>query len=287
MSADTIPLRTTKADKAQHAVSDATVQRIPIDLLQPGRYQPRRNFSPGALAELTRSIATEGVIQPILVRPLGGTQPQRYEIIAGERRWRAAQAAGLEHVPAIVRDTDDRSTLVQALVENIQREDLNPVETARAVQRLIDEFGLTQQEAAERVGYSRESVSHLLRVLSLAPPVLALLEKGELSLAHAKCLVTLPECQQTQLARRAVNDTLSARALARRVRSATARNTAEPAPAKRDPDLVRLETRVGELLGAATRVEYDAEHRRGKLSLSFHSLDALQGILERFGYRED
>ena len=150
-------------------VHEGGLRQLDVDLLRPGRYQPRRTFTPEALADLAESIRAEGVVQPIIVRPLPGTAPQRYEIIAGERRWRAAQLAGLQQVPTLVRHADDRSTLLQALVENIQREDLNPVETARGVEQLIGEFQLTHLEAARRLGRSRDAITHLLRILKLEP----------------------------------------------------------------------------------------------------------------------
>lgn len=268
--------------------TETRVRQLDLDLLRPGRYQPRRRFTPEALAELAESIRTEGVVQPIIVRPLPGTTPQRYEIIAGERRWRAAQLAELQRIPALVRATDDRSTLVQALVENIQREDLNPVETARGVARLIDEFQLTHVEAARRLGRSRDAVTHLLRILKLEATVLAQVEDGRLSLGHAKLLVGLPQAMQLGLAEDAVNNGLSVRALERHIRSLNTK--AKPATdthARRDADIVRLEQRVGDIVGAQTRIDYSANHGRGQISFAFHSLEALDGILVRLGYCEE
>lgn len=268
--------------------TETGVRQIDLDLLRPGRYQPRRRFTPEALAELAESIRTEGVVQPILIRPLPGTTPRRYEIIAGERRWRAAQLAGLQRIPALVRFTDDRSTLVQALVENIQREDLNPVETARGVERLIGEFQLTHLEAARRLGRTRDAITHLLRILKLEPPVLGQIEDGRLSLGHAKLLVGLPQDIQLRLAENTVSKGLSVRALERRIRSLS--STAKPSSGthtRRDADIVRLEQQVGEIVGTETRIDYAADRGRGRISFTFHSLEALEGILERLGYERD
>jgi ParB family chromosome partitioning protein len=268
--------------------TETNVRQLDLDLLRPGRYQPRRRFTPEALAELAESIRTEGVVQPILARPLPSTTPQRYEIIAGERRWRAAQLAGLQRIPALVRATDDRATLVQAPVENIQREDLNPVETARGVERLIEEFQLTHVEAARRLGRSRDTITHLLRILKLEPSVLAQVEEGRLSLGHAKRLVGLPQAMQRDLAGNTVTKGLSVRALERRIRSLNDKaKTATDSPARRDADIVRLKQRLGDMVGTATRIGYSASRGRGQISFAFHSLEALEGILERRGYRED
>ena len=194
---------------------EASLCQLDIDLLQPGRYQPRRHFGHEELAELAESVRAEGVLQPILVRPLPDTVPQRYEIIAGESRWRVAQRAGLSCIPSLVRSADDRSTLLQALVENIQRADLNPVETARGVERLIGEFQLSHAEAARRLGRSRDAITHLLRILKLEPSILVHLEDGRLSLGHAKRLVGLPQATQCRLAEESANKGLSVRALER------------------------------------------------------------------------
>ncbi len=263
-----------------------TLRQIDVDLLQPGRYQPRRTFMPAALEELAGSIRAEGVLQPIIARPLPGSTPLRYEIVAGERRWRAAQLAGLQSIPALVRTPDDRSALVQALVENIQREDLDPVETARGVQRLIDEFQLTHDEAARRLGRSRDAISHLLRILKLEPGVLTEVAQGRLSFGHAKLLVTLPQRMQQQLAEEVARKQLSVRALERRIRALSSEPDQQPTvSSRRDPDIVRLEQRVGEMIGTETRVDYEPGSSRGRISLSFHSLEILEGILERLGYR--
>lgn len=268
---------------------DEALRQLDVDLLRPGRYQPRRRFAEDALEELAASIAAEGVLQPIVVRPLAQTVPQRYEIIAGERRWRAAQRAGLKRIPAVVRTADDRAALAHALVENIQREDLNPVEQARGVQRLIDEFGLTHQEAAARLGRSRDAVTHLLRILKLETEVLQQLEDGTLSLGHAKLLAGQPAAWQRFLSAEVVRQGLSVRALEKRIRSldGAAARQAHAAGVRRDADIARLENRVGELVGAKTRVEFEATKRQGRIAFTFHSLEELQGLLERLGYSDD
>ena len=262
------------------------LRQLDVDLLQPGRYQPRRNFAEDALAELAESIRAEGVLQPIVVRLLPGTLPQCYEIIAGERRWRAAQLAGLAQVPAVVRVADDRAALVQALIENIQREDLNPVEEARGVQRLIDEFDLTHEEAANRLGRSRDAVTHLLRILKLDAEVLRQVETRTLSLGHAKLLASQPIAWQRFLTTEVVRQGLSVRQLERRIRTLGVKPE-EQEHLNRDADIVRLEQRVSELIGAKTQVDYEPGKHRGRIVFSFHSLEELQGLLERFGYADD
>lgn len=266
--------------------SAGSLRQIDVDLLRPGRYQPRREFVSGSLAELAESIQAEGVVQPIIVRPLPDTTPQSFEIIAGERRWRAAQLAGFHQVPTLVRPLDDRATLVQALLENLQREDLNPVDAARGVERLIDEFQLTHQEAARRLGRSRDAISHLLRILKLDSAVLAHISSGQLSLGHAKLLPGLPQSMQRELAEAVVHQGLSVRALENRIRNLNGKSKDQPTiNRQRDPDIVRLEQRVGEIVGAETRIDYDTQQGRGRLVFTFHSLEALDGILERLGYQ--
>ncbi len=265
------------------------VQQIDVDLLHPGRHQPRRAFDEVALQELADSIRAEGLVQPILVRALPGTVPQQYEIIAGERRWRAAQIAGLQRIPAIVRTADERTALVQALVENIQREDLNPVEEARGVERLIGELGLTHEEAARRLGRSRDAVTHLLRILKLDPEVLRQVEQGQVTLGHAKLLASQGPAWQRFLAGEIVRQGLSVRGLERRIRSIADGGPREDdsATVRQDADIARLERRVSELVGAKTEVDYDAGKRGGRIAFRFHSLEELQGLLERLGYEED
>jgi ParB family chromosome partitioning protein len=237
-------------------------------------------MDPERLAELADSIRAQGLIQPIVVRPVGGG---RHEIIAGERRWRAAQLAGLREVPVVVRDTDDHAALAMALIENIQREDLNPLEEAQALKRLIDEFGLTHQQAAEAVGRSRAAVSNLLRLLELPAAIRGFVERHELEMGHARALLTLPEAQALALAREAAAQGWSVREVERRV-NALAKGApgagTRPAPKPVDADIARLERELGELLSAPVNVQH-ARGGRGKLVIAYHSLDELEGILER------
>ena len=267
-------------DAGPAAASQESLRTLPIEQLQPGKYQPRSHMDPERLAELADSIRAQGLIQPIVVRPVGGG---RHEIIAGERRWRAAQLAELREVPVVVRDTDDHAALAMALIENIQREDLNPLEEAQALKRLIDEFGLTHQQAAEAVGRSRAAVSNLLRLLELPAAIRGFVERHELEMGHARALLTLPEAQALALAREAAAQGWSVREVERRV-NALAKGapgaTARPAPKPVDADIARLERELGELLSAPVNVQH-ARGGRGKLVIAYHSLDELEGILER------
>ncbi len=256
--------------------------RLPLDLLQRGRYQPRVDMRPESLEELAQSIRTQGVVQPIVVRPLEASpgQPERYEIIAGERRWRAAQLAGLSEIPAIIRQIPDESAIAVALIENIQRENLNPLEEARALDRLIREFGLTHQEAAESVGRSRAGVSNLLRLLELGPEVCAHLERREIEMGHARALLALPSRQhQVEVALLVIKKGMSVReteALVRRmqqppeVKSSTQTAT--------DPNVERLEQELADKLGARVAIQH-SQGGKGRLVVTYNSLDELDGIL--------
>jgi ParB family chromosome partitioning protein len=237
--------------------------RLPLDLLQRGRYQPRLDMRPESLAELADSIRAQGVVQPIVVRPIGAPEPggaQRYEIIAGERRWRAAQQAGLADIPAVIRRVPDETAIAMALIENIQRENLNPLEEARALERLIAEFGLTHQQAAEAVGRSRVAVSNLLRLLELAPEVCERLERRELEMGHARALLGLPQRrQQIEVAALVARKGLSVReteALVRRLSQPQAPPGDGAARAGRaaDPNIRRLEQELAEKLGARVAI---------------------------------
>ena len=267
------------ATDAQPGARQEELRSLPVDLVQRGRYQPRRDFNPEALEELANSIRTQGLMQPIVVRPVGG---ERYEIIAGERRWRAAQMAGLGEIAVIVRDVPDEAAIAMALIENIQREDLNPLEEARALDRLIREFGVTHQQAADAVGRSRAAVSNLLRLLDLAPEVAALVEKRELEMGHARALLGLPtRRQQVEVGTLVAKKGLSVReteALVRRLinPAVAASNGAEPA---RDPNIVQLEARLADTLGAKVAIEHAARGGKGKVVISYNSLDELDGIL--------
>ena len=256
---------------------------LPLDLLQRGKYQPRVDMRLETLSELADSIKSQGLVQPILVRPLGGRVPgesQRYEIIAGERRWRAAQMAGLADIPAVIRDVPDESAVSMALIENIQREDLNPLEEAGALLRLIEEFGLTHQAAAEAVGRSRAAVSNLLRLMELADEVKELLEQRRIEMGHARALLGLTSRrQQIEVATLVAKKALSVReteALVRRLLAPAA--TQESKSVAVDPDIHRLERELADKLGAKVMFQHAASGK-GKLVVSYNSLDELEGIL--------
>jgi ParB family transcriptional regulator, chromosome partitioning protein len=253
------------------------LKTLPVDLIQRGKYQPRTHMDQQALQELADSIRVQGVIQPIVVRPLtvGG-----YEIIAGERRWRAAQLAGLQDIPAVVRDVPDQAAIAMALIENIQRENLNALEEAMALQRLIDEFDMTHQAAAEAVGRSRTAVSNLLRLLDLDNEVKQLVEHGKLEMGHARALLALTGAAQREAAQRVVARGLSVRETEQLVRHLL---QGKQAPAKKtmDPDVRRLQDDLGEKLGAHVAIEYSAKGK-GKLIIEYGSLEQLEGILEFF-----
>jgi ParB family chromosome partitioning protein len=260
--------------------------RLPLDILQRGRYQPRSHMDQEALHELAASIRSQGVVQPIVVRPIEATTPtggQRYEIIAGERRWRAAQLAELADIPAIVRDVPDETAISVALIENIQREDLNPLEEARALERLISEFAMTHQQAAEAVGRSRAAVSNLLRLLDLAPEVCDQLEARALEMGHARALLGLStRRQQVEVASLVVKKGLSVReteAIVRRMTQTGAEAPRAEAATGNDPDVQRLELDLSEKLGARVAIQH-SRSGKGKLVVSYNSLDELDGILE-------
>jgi ParB family chromosome partitioning protein len=256
---------------------------LPVDLLQRGKYQPRVDMRQESLGELADSIKSRGLVQPILVRPLprpGPNESQRYEIIAGERRWRAAQMAGLSEIPAVIRDVADEDAVAMALIENIQREDLNPLEEAKALLRLIEEFGLTHLAAAEAVGRSRAAVSNLLRLMELTDEVKELLESRQIEMGHARALLGLTgRRQQIEVAALVVKKSLSVRdteSLVRRIINPHA--TAPGNPPAVDPDIHRLETEIADKLGAKVAFQHAASGK-GKLIVSYNSLDELEGIL--------
>ena len=273
------------APDLEAAPGDA-LHSLPIGDLQPGKYQPRTGMDPGKLAELAESIKAQGLIQPIVVRVIGQRDGRpHYEIIAGERRWRAATQAGLEDVPVVVRDVDDRAVIAMALIENIQREDLNPLEEAQALSRLIDEFSLTHQQAAEAVGRSRAAVSNLLRLLELPDGIRQLLEDKSLEMGHARALLTLAPAAALQLAKDAVAEGWSVREVERRAqllaKGQLPAKKAGKAPAKRaDADIAALERELSEKLGAKVAVQH-GRGGRGKLVITYHGLESLDGILER------
>jgi ParB family chromosome partitioning protein len=255
------------------------LQTIAIDRLRAGKYQPRTRMDEVTLDELADSIREQGLMQPILVRPIEGG---RYEIIAGERRWRAAQKAGLKEIPALVKSVPDNAALALALIENIQREDLNPLEEAQGLKRLIDEFGLTHEAAAKAIGRSRSAVSNLLRLTQLSPPTQEYLHAGALEMGHARALLALSTAQQTMTATRVVNGRLSVRDTERLVFSLLnpAKRAARRAAAGADVDTARLETELAERLGAKVRIDAGRQGA-GRVVITYSSLDQLDGILAR------
>jgi ParB family chromosome partitioning protein len=251
---------------------------LPVDLIGRGRYQPRRNFDEDKLRELADSIAAQGVVQPVVVRPV---EDGRYELIAGERRWRASQLAGLAEIPAVVREVDDQTAMAMGLIENIQRDDLNPLEEAQALHRLTDEFALTHQEVADTVGRSRASVSNLLRLLELNPDVKALIDQRKLEMGHARALLALKGGAQSEAAAKVAARGLSVReteALVRRLTAAVGEVAAKPAPAAEDPDVKRLMTDLSDKLGARVQLK-QGKGGKGQLVIVYNSLDELDGIL--------
>ncbi|AMN48430.1 chromosome partitioning protein ParB [Steroidobacter denitrificans] len=272
--------------------SDEELQKLPVDLLQRGKYQPRIDIRTESLQELADSIRAQGVIQPIVVRPLDdpglqdrapgqGGSVRRYEIIAGERRWRAAQLAGLHEIPAVIRRVPDQAAVAMALIENIQRENLNPLEEARALDRLIGEFEMTHASAAEAVGRSRAAVSNLLRLLELCDEVKRQVETRELEMGHARALLALENPrQQAQIGARIVQQKLSVReteALVKRLRAQPSGKAARSA-ARADPNIRKLEGDLSEKLGAKVSVQHSGSGK-GRLVISYHTLDELDGIL--------
>ncbi len=264
---------------ADDAPSQDSLQAIGIDRLVTGKYQPRTRMDDASLEELASSIREQGVMQPILVRPVGGG---RFEIIAGERRWRAAQRAGLKVVPALVRPVADQAALALALIENIQREDLNAIEEANGLQRLIEEFGLTHDAAAKAVGRSRSAVSNLLRLRDLAKPVQEYLLAGDLDMGHARALLPLAAAQQTAAATRIVAQRLSVREAERLVHTMTAGTSAHAAkkPRASDPDVARLQEELAERLGAPVRIEARGKSA-GRVVIDYTTLEQLDGIIAR------
>ena len=271
-----VPARRGTGPDATDAPGDGTFLSLPVDVIRRGKHQPRRIVEESALEELAHSVRTRGIVQPIVVRPAG---PGSFEIVAGERRWRAAQMAGLADVPAVVRKCSDREAAAVALIENIQREDLNPIEEAQGYRTLADEFGLTHQELADAVGRSRSAVSNALRLLDLNDDVRALVEQGELDMGHARALLSLAGAVQSETAAEVVRRGLSARETEKLVRSKV-KGEQPPERAPRDPDVVRLENELADHLGAKVRIDHRTRGR-GSLTIHYTSLEALDGILER------
>ncbi len=256
----------------------STQQALPIEFLQRGKYQPRKDMDPEKLKELADSISAQGIIQPIIVRQLDQDQ---YEIIAGERRWRAAQLASLQEVPVIIRELDDQAVMAMALIENIQREDLSPLEESEALKRLLDEFGLTHQQIASAVGKSRAAVSNLLRLLDLSPAVKDLLAKGLLEMGHARALLSLDGERQEIAANKAIKQGLTVRGVEKLVKQML-----QPVQQKlieeikKDPDTLRLEQELGDIVGAGVEISH-SPNGRGKMILTYNSLEELDGIVDK------
>ncbi len=257
---------------------DDRLAQIAVTMLRPGKYQPRTRMDEASLAELAESIKARGVIQPVVVRTVGEAQ---YEILAGERRWRAARLAGLEHVPAVVREVPDEAALGIGLIENIQREDLNPIEEATGLKRLIDEFHLTHEEVARAIGRSRAGVTNLLRLLELAPAVQAFVQDGRIDMGHARALLAVSRARQVELAHQIAEKGLSVREAERLVQETTAAPRAAPARgAKLDADARRLEEELAESLGAAVHLK-PRRGGKGSIVIDYASLDELEGLVGR------
>jgi ParB family chromosome partitioning protein len=252
------------------------LRELDVDRIQRGKYQPRQNFDQQSLQELADSIRSQGIVQPIVVRPEG----DHFELVAGERRWRAAQIAGLQKIPAVIRELDGKSAAAISLIENIQREDLNPLEESQALMRLIDEFDLTHQQVADSVGRSRASVSNLLRLLDLADPVKDLVNRGLLDMGHARALLGLIRHDQIEVGNIVVNRGLSVRETEALVKQALKGGPKKkPVVQEPDPDIRRLETRISEKLGAAVKIK-SGKQGSGQLIVSFHNSEELEGILD-------
>ncbi|WP_043640598.1 ParB/RepB/Spo0J family partition protein [Chromobacterium haemolyticum] len=257
---------------------DDRLTSLPIDSIRPGKYQPRSFMDEAALDELAASIRAQGVIQPLVVREIGFGD---YELIAGERRWRASRKAGLTEVPAVIKSVPDEAALAMALIENIQRQELDPIEEAQGLKRLIDEFGLTHEAAADAVGRSRSAVSNLLRLLALPEPVQTMLHQGRLEMGHARALLALPVVEQLGLAQEVGDKGLSVREVERRVQQkAVEKTTVAPQQKRTDPDVTRLAEQVSERIGARVSIRH-ANRGNGRLVIEYATLDELEGLLEK------
>jgi ParB family chromosome partitioning protein len=272
-----------KTTTAAESAGGDSLRQIPIELLQRGQYQPRADIRQDTLEDLANSIRAQGVVQPIVARPIASTGTQKYEIVAGERRWRAAQLAGLAEIPAVIKDIPDEAAIAMALIENIQRENLNPLEEARALDRLIREFDLTHAEAATAVGRSRAAVSNLLRLQELSEPVKGLLESRQIEMGHARALLAISNAvQQHDAARQVVNKGLSVRETERLVKQMLGKGEGTktpPAVVAGNADIRRLEIEISEKLGAKVSVNH-SKKGSGKVIISYNNLDELDGILK-------
>ncbi|MCB2387129.1 ParB/RepB/Spo0J family partition protein [Thalassolituus alkanivorans] len=272
----------TQPDNAENIESSVPAEagelrHLPVEWIQPGQYQPRKDIQPEALEELAASIKAQGLMQPIVVRPLASAD-DRFEIIAGERRWRACQLAQLDTVPALIRDVADDAAIAMALIENIQRENLNPMEEAAALHRLQHEFELTQMEVAEAVGKNRATVANLLRLMNLNEDVKRLLEHGDIEMGHARALLGLSGGQQSEAAAQVVSRTLTVRQTEALVRHLQEGKSADKTASKPNPDIQRLERLLGDRLGAKVAIKHSAKGK-GQLVINYTNLDELDGIL--------
>ncbi|GAB4263369.1 MAG: ParB/RepB/Spo0J family partition protein [Methylomicrobium sp.] len=258
------------------------LHKVPIEWLQRGKYQPRKDIDPEKIRELADSIKAQGIIQPIVLRKIG---EERYEIVAGERRWRAAQLVGLQEVPVVVRDLDDKAVMAIALIENIQREDLNPLEEAEALKRLLDEFGLTHQQIADAIGKSRATVSNLLRLMDLQPEVKKMLLDKQIEMGHARALLPLSPELQVKAAHKIAQQSLSVRAVEKLIRDLQA-EPEKKQPLELDRDTLRLQEDLTAKLGAKVTISHN-KNGAGKLVVSYSSLEQLDGIIEQLKYSED
>jgi ParB family chromosome partitioning protein len=268
-----ILLSSVRGDAEQ--ADDTVLKRLPVERIRPGQYQPRTRMDPDALQELADSIKAQGLVQPVVVRKLGGGE---YELIAGERRWRASQLAGLHEIPAVVRDIPDQAAAAMSLIENIQREDLNALEEANALRRLIDDFGLTHQQTAEAVGRSRAAVTNLLRLLDLQDATKALVDAGQLEMGHARALLALQGQQQVEIAQKVAQRQLSVRETERLVKLILEGGQKPTPEFKPAPDVLKLEQTLADTLGAKVAIRYNRTGK-GKLVIEYNSLDELDGIL--------
>jgi ParB family chromosome partitioning protein len=267
--------------EAKVVLPEGEFRKLPVEFMQPGKYQPRKIMTDDALEELAGSIKAQGIIQPIVVRELS---KNKYEIIAGERRWRASQIAGLDVIPCLVKDIPDEAAIAMALIENIQREDLNSMEEAVALQRLMQEFELTHQQTADAVGKSRTTVTNLLRLLSLTDACKTMLERGDLEMGHARALLSLSSDEQTSIARVVVAKGLTVRETEKLVR---ATNSPQKIKAETiaDPHIDQLERSISDKIGAATKVQHGSKGK-GKIVIQYNSLDELDGVLKHMGIEQ-
>ena len=280
---ETKPIETETVQGDTGESPEKSLSTLPVDLIQRGKYQPRRNFDQDKLQELADSIAAQGVIQPIVVRPI---EDGRYEIIAGERRWRASQLASLQEIPVVIHEVDDQAAMAMALIENIQRDDLNPLEEANALDRLLHEFGLTHQQIAQAVGKSRTTVTNFLRLLELNDVVKKMLELRQIDMGHAKALLGLKDKDQTKAAKQVVDHGLSVRETEKLVRrmqglgeTGESQAAKKTSTTKMNPDVLRLQDNLADKLGAKVQIKQSASGK-GQLIIGYNSLDELDGILD-------